>query len=70
MRPEQLQNFLSHLNSLRPAIKFTMEIESGSVIPFLDVVAIRNEATLATKVYRNSPTLAGIPSSVLTIHCV
>jgi hypothetical protein len=24
--PEQLQNFLSHLNSLRPTIQFTMEI--------------------------------------------
>jgi hypothetical protein len=26
--PEQLWNFLSHLNSLRPSIHFTMEIES------------------------------------------
>jgi hypothetical protein len=25
--PEQLQNFLRHLNSLRPSIQFTMEIE-------------------------------------------
>jgi hypothetical protein len=24
--PKQLQNFLSHLNSLRPAMQFTMEI--------------------------------------------
>jgi retron-type reverse transcriptase len=32
--PERLQNFLNHLNSLRPSIQFTMEIESDSPIPF------------------------------------
>ncbi|XP_023713370.1 uncharacterized protein LOC111867609 [Cryptotermes secundus] len=50
--PEWLQDFLSHLNSLRPSIQFTMEIESESAIAFLDVVALRREATVATKVYR------------------
>jgi hypothetical protein len=48
---EQLQNFLSHLNSLRPSIKFNMEIEPDSAIPFLNVLFIR-KGTLATKVYR------------------
>jgi hypothetical protein len=32
--PEQLQNFFQHLNSLRSTVRFTMEIELGSVIPF------------------------------------
>jgi hypothetical protein len=34
--PERLQNFLSHHNSLRPSIQFTMEIESDCAIAFLD----------------------------------
>jgi hypothetical protein len=50
--PEQLQNFLSHFNYLRPSIRFTIEIESDSAIPFLDVLVIRKETTLTTKVYR------------------
>jgi hypothetical protein len=33
--PEKLQDFLSHLNSLRPSIQFTMEIESDSAFAFL-----------------------------------
>jgi uncharacterized protein involved in propanediol utilization len=35
-----------------------MEIESGSAIPFLDVLVIGKETTLATKVYRK-PTHTG-----------
>jgi hypothetical protein len=50
--PEQLQNFLSHLNSLRAFIHFTMEIESDSAIPFVDFLVIRKETTLAAKVHR------------------
>jgi hypothetical protein len=56
--PEQLQNFLSHVNSLRPPIQFTMEIESDSAIPFLDILVIRKEMTSTTKVYRK-PTHTG-----------
>jgi hypothetical protein len=50
--PEWLQNFLCHLNSLRPAIQFIMEIGSDGAIPFLHVLVIRMETTLATKIYR------------------
>lgn len=42
--PQQLQNFLSHLNSLRLSIQFTMETEPDTAIP-LEV--------LATKVHTN-----------------
>jgi hypothetical protein len=55
---EQLQNFLSHLNSLRHSIQFTKKIQSGSAIPFLDVLVIRKGTTLANKVYRK-PTHTG-----------
>jgi hypothetical protein len=51
---EGLKNFLSHLSSLRLSIQFTMDIESDSPIPFLDVLVIRKETTLGTKVYRKT----------------
>jgi hypothetical protein len=47
--PERLQNFLNHFNSLRPLIRFIIETESDSAIPFLDVLVIRKVTTLATK---------------------
>jgi hypothetical protein len=50
--PERIRNFLNYLNCSRPSVQFTLEIESGSVIPLLHVLVIRKETTLATKVYR------------------
>jgi hypothetical protein len=38
----------SHLNSLMPSLQLTMEIESVNAIPFLDVLIIRKETTLAS----------------------
>jgi hypothetical protein len=49
--PERLQNFLSHHNSLRPSVQFIMGMESDSAIDFPDVLVIREEMALATKVY-------------------
>jgi hypothetical protein len=43
---------------LRTSIQFTMEIESDSVIPFMDVLVIRKGTAWATKVYRK-PTHIG-----------
>ena len=34
---------LYHLNSTRPTIKFTMEVEEGGSFPFLDTNVTRNE---------------------------
>jgi hypothetical protein len=68
--PEWLQDFLSHLSSLRPSIQFTMEIESDSVIVFLDVQAIRKETTVAAEVSGYPSTLADISASALTICCM
>ena len=50
--PELLQNFLKHLNCLRPSIQFTMEIKSDGAVPFLDVLVVKNGKTLTTKVYK------------------
>jgi hypothetical protein len=65
--PERLQNFLSHLNSLRPSVQFTMGIESDSAIHFLNVVVVRKETTLATKVYMK-PTHTGRYLSFASNH--
>jgi hypothetical protein len=56
--PEELQDILHHLSSLRTSIQFTMETESGDRLPFLDVVIVRNGLTLTTKVLRK-PTHTG-----------
>ena len=44
-----LQEFLIHIHSLRPTIKFTMEVETDSAIPFLDMSVIRKGSTLDTR---------------------
>ena len=42
-----------HLNSLRPSIQFTMDMEENSSLPFLDTLLRRNdEGLIETSVYR------------------
>lgn len=47
-----LEDFLTHINSLRPTIKFTMETEQNGKLPFLDVLVCRNGEDTTTMVYR------------------
>jgi hypothetical protein len=61
--PELSQNFLSHLNSIRPSIHFAKEKEADNMIAFLDALVIRIETTLATKAYRN-PTYTALISQL------
>ena len=35
---DKVQEFLDHLNSIQPSIRFTMEVESNDIFPFLDVL--------------------------------
>jgi hypothetical protein len=56
--PSQLQDFLSHFNSLRLSIQSPWKQSQKNVIAFLDVLVIREEMTLDTKVYRK-PTCTG-----------
>ena len=50
---ESLQMFLDHLNSIHPNIKFTMEIENNSSLPFLDVLVNKKKnGSLGHQVYR------------------
>jgi hypothetical protein len=54
----RLQEFLHHLNSLRPTIQFTMEVETNNTFPFSDVLFAKRVSNLSTKVYRK-PTHTG-----------
>jgi len=47
-----LQEFLIHIHSLRPTIKFTIDVETDSVIPLLDMLVINKGSTMDTEVYR------------------
>jgi hypothetical protein len=49
--PEKLQKFLDHLNSIKPTIKFTMEVETNNTLPFLDVLVMKRGPKLTIKVY-------------------
>jgi hypothetical protein len=56
--PVRLQEFLDHLNNLRP-IQFTMEIECNNTLPFLDVLITRRESSLIATIYKK-PTHTGL----------
>ena len=44
--------FLSHINSLHPNIKFTIEQEVNNFLPFLDIRITRDNNNFTTSVYR------------------
>jgi len=49
---DRLQEFLQHINGLHKKIQFTIEVEEGGHLPFLDVdVYRRNDGSLGHKVY-------------------
>jgi hypothetical protein len=56
--PARLQQFLHHLNSLTPTIKFTTEVEANDTLLFLDVLVMKRSPKLAMKVYQK-PTHIG-----------
>ena len=48
-----VEGFLAHLNSLKPTIQFTMELETQGHLPFLDACLQRHsDGSLVTSVYR------------------
>ena len=53
--------FLRYLNSLHNNLEFTMEQENNDIIPFLDLLIIRDRRTdvIETAVYRK-PTHSGV----------
>jgi hypothetical protein len=48
----RLQQFLYHLNSFRPTIKFAMEVEVNNTLPFSGALVMKRGPKLATQVYR------------------
>ena len=53
-----MTTLLTHLNSMEPAIQFTMERESSQTLPFLDVMVQKTEQGLTTSLY-HKPTSTG-----------
>jgi hypothetical protein len=51
-KPTRLQQCLHHLNSVRPTIKFTSEVEANDTLPFLEVLVMKRGLKLAMKVYQ------------------
>jgi hypothetical protein len=47
-----IEQFLPVLNSFEEKIQFTLEMEKDKCLPFLDMVLIREEERILTKVYR------------------
>ena len=62
--PEELSLFLKHINSIKPSIQFTMEVEDRK-IPFLDVLVVKDNGRIRTEVYLNQLTLTG---TLITTH--
>ena len=52
-------DFLATLNGLHPSLKFTMELPSENMIPFIGIQIIKNGTELETRVYRK-PTNTGL----------
>ena len=53
LRPDQLEAFHKHLNSIEPSINFTYEVEEDRKLPFLDILITHHpDGTLSTTVYR------------------
>jgi hypothetical protein len=52
--PARLQLLFHYLSSIRPTIKFKMEVEVNDTFLFLKFLVMKKDPTLATKVYRKS----------------
>ena len=53
---DHVMDFLQHLNSQQPSIRFTMEIKKDNTIPFLDTTVTRETDGLLTTTFYRKPT--------------
>ena len=51
---DKLENFHSHLNSLRKSIRFTVEKEQNNHLPFLDVLVTKEGNHMTTSIYKKA----------------
>ena len=51
-----MEGLLSHLNSVRPSIKFTVEVEKDGNLPFLDTLLQRRDDTSLDVIVYRKPT--------------
>lgn len=68
-RVSQVYDFLNFLNAQHPNIRFTVEIESNNMLPFLDVSVIREGSMFHTTVFRK-PTFTGLGLNYLSFSPV
>ena len=55
IKTTEIHEKLSFINSLHPALKFTMETEENGILPFLDMKVINDKGNLSSSWY-NKPT--------------
>ena len=55
----EADEFFSHLNNMHPALRFTLEKENNSTLPFLDALVCKETPAFLTTVYRK-PTFTGV----------
>ncbi|VEL19261.1 unnamed protein product [Protopolystoma xenopodis] len=48
---EKVEEFLKFVNQIDEKMQFTMEVEEGERLPFLDVEVIRSNGTLKKKLF-------------------
>ncbi|VEL33048.1 unnamed protein product [Protopolystoma xenopodis] len=64
---EKLEEFLKFVNQIDGKIQFTMEVDEGKRLPFLDVEVIRFNGTLKKKLFRKK-SYAGVMLNFRSHH--
>ena len=51
---DECNEFLSHLNSLHPSLRFAFEKQCNRTLPFLDLLVEKNDRQIVASIYRKS----------------